>query len=196
MRGDVGEEGWIPTRIAGAAAEPCQRGVALFICLALLLVLGIAGASGVRMTILEERMARNAGDALVAFEAAEAALRDAEEWLADSLDGTGHFTDAGTNGLWTAARLGETERWAIPGVWEPGNGTCRSAVTHIGLAAVQPRFIIEWIATLRDAGNPHLVEESPANVEERVEVFRITALGMGRTVNARAMVQSTFGVRF
>ena len=69
-----------------------QRGVALFVCLAMLLVLGIAGTSAVRTTILEERMVRNAGDGLVAFHAAEAALREGEAFLAGSLDGTGHFT--------------------------------------------------------------------------------------------------------
>ena len=172
-----------------------QQGVALFICLALLLVLAIAGASGVRTAILEERMARNAVDALLASQAAEAALREAEEWLADSLGSTEHFTDGGDNGLWTAAAPGEVDRWATPGVWDPASGKSRGVATRIEIVAMQPRFIIEWLATLESTGNPHLVEDTSDTVEERVAIFRITARGTGRTANARAMVQNTFGVR-
>ena len=171
-----------------------QRGMALFVCLALLLVLGIAGSSAVRTTILEERMARNAGDALLAFQAAEAALREGEELLAGGVAGIEFFTDEGNDGLWTPARPGEAERWTIPGIWDPGSSRSRSVRNHLDLVAEQPRFIVERIATLRSTANAHLIEESGIEVEERVEIFRVTARGVGRTANARALVQSTFGV--
>ena len=48
-----------------------QRGIALFISLVLLLVLTIAGVSAVQTTTMEERMARNSHDSLIAFQAAE-----------------------------------------------------------------------------------------------------------------------------
>ena len=171
-----------------------HRGVALFVCLALLLVLGIAGASGVRTTILEERMARNTGDALLALQAAEAALREAEAFLTDSVDSTAYFTDEGTNGLWTVAPLGGDERWVTPGVWEPASGGSREVLNPVELVAAQPRFMIEWVATLRNTANPHLIEESPGTADESIEVFRITARGVGRTAGAQATVQSTFGL--
>lgn len=171
-----------------------QHGVALFVCLALLLVLAIAGASGVRTTILEQRMARNLLDAGLAFQAAEAALREGEAFLSDSIDGTGHFTDEGTDGLWTAAPPGEAERWAVHATWEPGSGKSRRAPLRMELVAAQPRYIIEWVATLTDTAAPHLIEDSAHVEEERVEVFRITARAVGRTSGARAMVQSTFGL--
>ena len=171
-----------------------QRGVALFVCLALLLVLGIAGASAVRTTILEERMARNAGDALVAFQAAEAALREGEAFLTGSVDGTGHFTDTGNAGLWTPAPAGEAERWTLSGVWDSGSGRSRSVSNRLELVAEQPRFIVEWLASPRTAASPHLIEESTVRVEKRLEIFRVTGRGVGRTDNVRAMVQGTYGL--
>lgn len=171
-----------------------QRGVALFVCLALLLILGIAGTSAVRTTILEERMVRNAGDGLVAFHAAEAALREGEAFLAGSLDGTEHFTDTGNGGLWTPAPPGEPERWALSGVWDPAGGRSRAITNPIEAVAAQPRFIVEWLASLETAPSPHLMEESTAADETRLEVFRVTARGVGRSGDAGAMVQSTYGL--
>ena len=87
-----------------------QQGVALFISLVLLLVLTIIGVSSVQTTSLEVRMTRNAHDSTLAFQAAESALRDAEEQL-DGLVNTVDFTDAGNNGLYNVADLGDTEHW-------------------------------------------------------------------------------------
>lgn len=171
-----------------------QRGVALFVCLALLLVLGIAAASAVRMTILEERMVRNAGDALVAFQAAEAALREGEAFLIGSLDSTERFTDGGNDGLWTPALPGETERWALAGVWDPAGGRSRAVTIPIEAVAAQPRFIVEWLASPEAASSPHLLEESSMVEEFRLEIFRVTARGVGRTDAADALVQSTYGL--
>ena len=171
-----------------------QRGVALFVCLALLLVLSIGGASAVRTTILEARMARNAGDALAAFQAAEAALREGEALLVASIDSTARFTETGQDGLWTPAPPDEAERWATAGVWGTGSGRSRVVSNSLDHVAVQPRFLIEWLASLPTHPSPHLLEESTAAVEERLEIFRVTGWGVGRTENASAMVQSTFAL--
>ena len=67
-----------------------QTGVALFISLILLLILTIIGVSSVQTTSLEVRMSRNSYDSLLAFQAAEAALRDAQQtiegWNANLVD--------------------------------------------------------------------------------------------------------------
>ena len=139
-------------------------------------------------------MVRNSSDALLALQAAEAALREAEAWLNGSVDSTTYFTEEGTNGFWTAAPLGEDERWMTPGVWLPGSDKSREVLNRVELVARQPRYMIEWVATLGDTANPHLIEESPGTAEQRIEVFRITAQGVGRTAGAQAMLQSTFGV--
>ena len=66
---------------------PKETGMALFVSLVLLLVLTLLGISAVQTTGLETRMARNDHDALLAFQAAESALREAETRL-DTLTST------------------------------------------------------------------------------------------------------------
>jgi type IV pilus assembly protein PilX len=58
-----------------------QNGVVLVISLLMLLVLTMIGLAATRSTALEERMAANQNDTEVAFQAAEAALRDGEGQL-------------------------------------------------------------------------------------------------------------------
>ncbi|MEQ1557357.1 MAG: PilX N-terminal domain-containing pilus assembly protein [Methyloglobulus sp.] len=56
-----------------------QRGVVLLVSLIMLLLLTIIGLTGVQTSGLEEKMAGNMRDRNLAFQAAEAALRDAEK---------------------------------------------------------------------------------------------------------------------
>ncbi len=55
-----------------------QQGASLVIALMFLIVLTILGLVAVRSSTVQERMAGNDRDRAIAFEAAEAALRDAE----------------------------------------------------------------------------------------------------------------------
>jgi type IV pilus assembly protein PilX len=55
-----------------------QRGVALVVALVLLVVATLIGLAGMRGTSLQERMSANMYDRSLAFQRAEAALRDAE----------------------------------------------------------------------------------------------------------------------
>jgi len=171
-----------------------QRGVALFISLVLLLVLTIIGVSAVQTTSLEERMARNSHDSVLAFQAAESALREAEDFLATSINSTAGFTTAGTNGLWRAALYNEPERWTQAGIW--AGATSVEAAVEIDGVDEQPRFIIEWVATVQRANNPYLQGSSYATLFDRIEIFRITARGIGGSPNARVVLQSTFGLIF
>ena len=100
-----------------------ERGVALFISLVLLLVLTIVGVSAVQTTTLETRMARNEHDTLLAFQAAESALRDAEAFLlanVASVEDTDAFTPAGAAGLWDVADPGDPDPWDLANIWTGG----------------------------------------------------------------------------
>jgi type IV pilus assembly protein PilX len=171
-----------------------ETGVALFISLVLLLVLTIIGVSAVQTTSLEERMARNSHDNVLAFQAAEAALREAENFLRLNINSTAGFTAAGTNGLWTAAQYNQAERWDQAGIWTGANSVeVANAMTGVN---EQPRYIIEWVATVQRADNPFLQGSSYATIFDRIEIFRITARGVGGSPNARVVLQSTFGLIF
>ena len=56
-----------------------QKGATLVIALLILLVLTVLGIASMQVTRLEERMAGNSRDVNLAFQGAEAGLRDAEE---------------------------------------------------------------------------------------------------------------------
>jgi type IV pilus assembly protein PilX len=171
-----------------------QRGVALFISLVLLLVLTIIGVSAVQTTSLEERMARNSHDSVLAFQSAEAALREAENFLQTNVNTTATFTPAGNNGLWRAPDYGQTERWQQAGIWSGANSVV--AATPVQNVAEPPRYIIEWVASVQRTENPALLGSSYATLFDRIEVFRITARGVGGSRNARVVLQSTYGMIF
>jgi len=171
-----------------------QKGIALFISLVLLLVLTIIGVSAVQTTSLEERMARNTHDNVLAFQAAESALREAEQWVAANVVSTAVFTAGGNNGQYAAPVFGQAENWSDAGVWIGGNS--RVAVSTIQGVADQPRYIIEWVATVEREENPGMLTSSYSTLFDRVEIFRITSRGVGGTVAATVMLQSTFGMVF
>lgn len=172
-----------------------QRGVALFISLVLLLVLTIIGVSAVQTTSLEERMARNTNDSVLAFESAEVALRTAETFLRNNVNSTALFPSGGNNGLWKSSDYMQTERWQQANVWT-GLNSVKLPANSIAGVADQPRYIIEWVATVERSANPNQMTQSYNTLFDRIEIFRITARGVGGTNNARVLLQSTFGLIF
>ena len=170
-----------------------QRGVALFISLVLLLVLTIIGVSAVQTTSLEVRMTRNEHDTLLAFQAAESALRDAEAQL-ETITTTALFTDTGNAGLYAVADIGDPEHWKQADVWSGTN----SVEVNDFVASVEdqprPRYIIEHVASVLLETNAYQQEDPyAAAATDRVEIFRITARGIGGTENARVLLQSSYG---
>lgn len=170
-----------------------NRGVALFISLVLLLVLTIIGVSAVQTTTLETRMARNEHDSLIAFQAAESALRDAEVLL-EGLVNTAAFNDAGANGLWTVPDLGDANRWEQAGVWNDGAGN-REAPTDVGIVVAEPpKFMIEHVASVIREENAYQISDPyGGSAADRIEMFRITARGVGGSQNAQVLLQTTYG---
>lgn len=178
-------------------SKPLNRsrntGVALFISLVLLLVLTILGVSVVQTTSLEIRMARNEHDTVLAFQAAESALRDAEVVI-EATTSIVDFVDTGVNGLWTVAGLNEGNRWEDAAIW--GDGRSRAAPTAVAAVAgqVAPRFIVEHVASVIREENAYQMDDPyGGSSADRVEVFRVTALGFGGSPNARVMLQTTYG---
>ncbi len=166
-----------------------QRGVALFISLVLLLVLTIIGVSSVQTTSLEVRMTRNEHDVLLAFQSAESALRDAEVEL---LAITSTVTFDGTGGRYEIADMGDAEIWSDDDVWTGGNSTVANPVDG---TADNARYIIEYLGPVLRDENAHQQEDpySSSATTDRVEMFRVTARGIGGTPNAQVLLQSTFG---
>jgi len=168
-----------------------QSGIALFISLVLLLVLTIIGVSSVQITSLEVRMTRNEHDAMLAFQAAESALRDAEAQI-ETITTTTVFTDSGNSGLYNVAPLGDAEHWHASDAWDAANSV-QAATTVDGVFSA-PRYIIEHVASVLREDNAYQQEDPyAASASDRIEMFRITARGVGGSVNARVLLQSSYG---
>ena len=173
-----------------------QTGVVLFICLVMLLLLTLLGVSSIQTTSLEQVMARNSVDSNLAFQAAESALLDGENFV-QGLVSTNAFDAAGANvgGLYDDAGPGNNPNW-LSLDWTGANGF-RAAETAITGVFSQPMYIVERVTVVvpqTDVLNLDNIGQDAGL--GRTQIFRVTARGEGATVNARAAVQSTYGRRF
>ncbi|AGA91846.1 Tfp pilus assembly protein PilX [Thioflavicoccus mobilis 8321] len=176
-----------------------QRGMVLVIGLIFLLLLTIIGTTAIRTSTLDERMAENLRDRNLAFQAAEAALRDAEQDISGGgarvINGfTGFTVDCGAStsgnpmddGLCYNGASGDytTDIWttvdmtAAPSV-EYGRFTSEGSLPNL---SVQPRYIIEGIH--------RTVSGCTDN-----RYYRVTARAQGESANTVVWLQATYGCK-
>ena len=133
-------------------AMAAQRGIALAVVLILLVVITLLALAALRGTVLEERMSTSVADRGLAFQAAEAALREGEALAGDNPRTRAGFPAAGTCG--TAAWRGycgspnpkdaaSNSRWTDAN-W---NANSREATVAVEGVGAQPRFMIELLQT-------------------------------------------------
>jgi len=172
-----------------------QTGAALITGLIFLVVLTLISLSAIKSTSLEERMAGNARDQDVAFEAAEAGIRDAMKSLA-SLSPSSAFAAGCSNGLclndpvtpvWTA--LTTNNQWTSSKT-KAYTGT---ALTFDGTTQlpVQPHYIIELIPDTVPAFGSSASTGKGITSGAQLTPYRITARGWGITGQTQATVQAT-----
>jgi|TARA_B110000881_G_C18580745_1_gene521537 type IV pilus assembly protein PilX len=183
-----------------------QAGIVLFMSLVMLLLLTMLGVSSIQTTSLQLRMARNANDGNLAFQAAEVALKDGE----DLLENLNNLTDFGdplddlggnqANGYYFEAAPGDPPNWKDLGDWTDGG--FRISETHIteerdNCDDCQPKYIVEHVQTIiADADALNLDNIGEDIGAGRTEVFRVTARGYGATEDAQVMIQGTYGKQF
>jgi len=172
----------------------------------MLLLLTMLGVSSIQTTSLQLRMARNANDGNLAFQAAEVALKDGE----DLLENLNNLTDFGdplddlggnqANGYYFEAAPGDPPNWKDLGDWTDGG--FRISETHIteerdNCDDCQPKYIVEHVQTIiADADALNLDNIGEDIGAGRTEVFRVTARGYGATEDAQVMIQGTYGKQF
>lgn len=163
-----------------------ERGAVMIVTLIMLLVLTLLGTAAARMALMEERMTGNTQDRNVAFEAAEAALRDGEEFLEQAV--LPAFD--GTNGLYVPAPPTD------PPLWRTVSWNSAAAVrAYAGLAGAPgilsratPRYFIEELPRVTTPGES-VVFGSPV---DEPRFYRVTARATGAAGNATVVVQSTY----
>lgn len=163
-----------------------QRGAVLIIGLVLLLILTTIGMSGVGISSLQEKMAGALRDRQVAFQAAEAALKLGEQFVADAatLSTSTHGVidmqpQAGMVDFW------ETFDWQTNGV-QPVDDY------EVAGVAIQPFFVVEYLAeSTSDVAGTAGQQLDYMSVSGSKAIYRITARGVGATESAEVILQST-----
>lgn len=173
--------------------ETRQQGAALITGLIFMVVLTLMAVTAARMAGLEERMSGNMRDRSLAVQAAELALRDAEQDIRSSgrVSGITNFVSACTNGLCYNGIQGNSNGtdWNITPAWSTVNMTAApdsvaygdntGAANILGLSA-QPRYIIEGI------------KKTPPGSGQPVYYYRITVRALGANPTTVVWLQEVF----
>lgn len=168
-----------------------QRGIVLAVGLIFLLVLTVIGLTSIRTTALDEKMAGNARDRNLAFQAAEAALRDAERRASGFPGLTGFSTDCGASTTTNTADDGlcynGPSGYANP-IWATYSMTAPPSVPYDGImgtdflahVSAQPRYLIEGFV------------RHPSGESGPKYLYRITVQATGANPNTIVRLQSVF----
>jgi len=183
-----------------------QNGAVLIISLVLLLVMTLLGLTSMQSTSLEERMAGNERHANVAFQAAEAALRGAEDWL-DALANSPNTSTDGSTGIWAldAPEAIPSSPSASDPWWrewdDSANGWGHAGVDEytrdlamtasVNLNDVRPRYVIEQITVVKDSLNVG----SQGDFSGR-SFYQVTSRGTDKSGRMQILLRSTYARRF
>ncbi len=160
-----------------------ERGAALLVALVMLLIMSMIGVTAMQGSAMQERMAGNSRDRNLAFQAAEAALREAEIFL--ELPGAlPDFINAG--GLYQANALNRPV-WHGPAP-AVGNGSLIYAGDLGAQIALPPEYFIE---ELRDIILPGIETETPPP-PSNISYYRVTARGFGGSADAVVVLTSIY----
>lgn len=144
-----------------------QRGATLIVVLVMLLLISILAVGGMQGSILQERMASNAQDQAISFQASETALRQGETNILNSLN---------------ARRNAQVEnRLTAPWNWDGDN----PAASGTGVVGVQ----VSAEPVFHQARLADVCSIDPT--EPCFERFIVTSRGQGGSVQAISVLQST-----
>jgi type IV pilus assembly protein PilX len=177
-----------------------QSGIALIVIMLILLAMTIVGVTAVSTTVLEERMASNTRQTRIGFQAAEVALRAAEDWLINNVNTAADLSqfDGTVNGLYsqrialTAIYTTAPINWdyLIDSNWTTTNSigvtTIPMLPANANLIPGPPRYAIEYVGRV---GEP---PTGPGEVDVRKYAFRIVAIGWGQETSVPRVLTSTF----
>lgn len=169
-----------------------QTGATLIVSLIVLVLMTIIGLAAMRGSIMQERMASNTRDSELASQAAETALREAENWLISQVD----EPIAGASRVWQLNEIHPAPSeaanwWEMPARgrdWWAANGVAGPTLTNV---TSPPRSIIEHQSFIPD----DLLIGTGIN-NTGIHYYRITARGSGGSNQSRVLMQSTVSRRY
>jgi type IV pilus assembly protein PilX len=167
-----------------------QQGAALVVVLILLLVMTLLGLASLRGTLIEERMSANLYDRNLAFQAAEAALREGEARVA--ANGRSGFPDENTGlcnaNLCDKPTAAELEAGYVPRAERDG-AYWANATVDVGDLAVPPQYFIEYMG--QAPSWPKCDSEMPVHPSCLKHRYRVTARSSAAN-RARVVLQSNY----
>lgn len=169
-----------------------QSGAALVVVLMLLIVITLLGLASMRGAIMQERMAANTISRGMAFQVAEAGLRQAEIVVRDAAAIS--FPSSGCSGGRCATPDPAAEpAWAASGFWKSGQAQTGTAVTTPDGASISPQFVIEDFGTsVTGGGASDCVDVSKVCISTAEQsVYRITSYATTLS-GAEVIVQSLY----
>lgn len=193
-------------------ASSRERGVSLIIVLIVLAIVSLLGIAGIQVSTMSERSARNDRDQQIAWQAAEAALLDAELDIIDPAISTrnlifangeevafqnGCGTSGNSKGLCALVSAGKPAWLTVDfttagaGATTTEYGTFTGRTFSAGTAGVQParapRYVIEPILDYNGGGESRNLSNSKPRY-----VYRVTAIGYGPRPDIQAVLQMSF----
>jgi type IV pilus assembly protein PilX len=181
------------------SASRAQSGMSLFPALMFLLVLSVIGVAALNSTLMQEKMVSNTKDTNLAFQSAEAGLRDAEADVIKNITGGTVFSASCTHGLCTppstwpspsSIDISKAIDWSNSGLTRSyGAYTSSSALPDV---AAQPQYVIERLSTLAVGPGGSAGIGLPGLPLNGGAAYRLTVLATGVRAETRVILQSTF----
>jgi type IV pilus assembly protein PilX len=176
--------------------QSAQTGFVLIVALVLLLVLTLLGLAATQSTSLEERMAGNARNHDLAFQAAEAALTAGINCVTTNSPLCDKFSSLSTGGAGAYQFIpGSTVTlWTQPGFWtNPANTLSYGTYPGSSLpqVATQPQFIIEQLPPVAAPGGS-LGTAQFGGGGPGIMRWRITSQGTGGDKSSVVMLQAVY----
>ncbi len=158
-----------------------------FVSLLILISLTILGVTSMQSTLTEVSMAGNLRRAGTAFNAAEAGLRAGERFVNNSTT-TDIYVDP-ANGLYDESDVSPS--YGVAASWVAS----QTATTSLPDVAAQPQFIIHYLGdrSQNEVAAVNIGGYGSGQPGITVSNFKITARGVGQTINEVRYVQSHLG---
>jgi type IV pilus assembly protein PilX len=155
--------------------------------LLLLVVVTLIGLSGRRGTVMEERMTASTRDRSLAFQAAEAALRAGEDFVARNKPVLNGICNEGMCGV---PNPDAPPVWDVPANWDDAT----EVTTNLGGQVMAPQYIVELLASNVPSQGGCVsisISDPPCSGTERR--YRITARSSSQG-RAEVILQSIYAV--
>ena len=163
-----------------------QRGAVLIVALVFMLIIALLGVASMRNATMQERMAGNNKDVNIAFQAAEAAVREAET----AMTALSSIDFDGSDGLYLSCpdQTDTTTACSEPD-WQQRDSVGWKVIgDDIPNVSRQPEYIIEQISATIDPG-ASLDSDRTISTQG---YYRVTARGFGQSDRTMAVLTTTY----